>query len=45
MKVFRHVYRNDVLQPLVVALFLFQVGTGLFFVWRLTAAPVRRQMI
>jgi hypothetical protein len=39
MKVFRHVYRNDILQPLVVALFLFQVGTGLFFVWRLTAAP------
>ena len=36
------VYRNDVLQPLVVALFLFQVGTGLFFVWRLTAAPSDR---
>src|SRR6516225_107347 len=34
MKVFRHVYRNDILQPLVVALFLFQVSTGLFFVWR-----------
>ena len=42
MKVFRHVYRNDILQPLVVALFLFQVGTGLFFVWRLTAAPSDR---
>ena len=42
MKVFRHVYRNDLLQPLVVALFLFQVGTGLFFVWRLTAAPSDR---
>jgi hypothetical protein len=39
MKAFRHVYRTDILQPLVVALFLFQVGTGLFFVWRLTAAP------
>ena len=39
MNVFRHVYRNDVVQPLVVALFLFQVGTGLFFGWRLTAAP------
>ena len=38
MKVFRHVYRNDIVQPLVVALFLFQVGTGIFFVWRLTAA-------
>ena len=42
MKVFRHVYRNDILQPLVVALFLFQVSTGLFFVWRLTAAPSDR---
>jgi len=42
MKVFRHVYRNDILQPLVVALFLFQVGTGLFFVWRLTGAPSDR---
>jgi hypothetical protein len=42
MKVFRHVYRNDILQPLVVALFLFQVGTGLFFVWRLSAAPSDR---
>ena len=42
MQVFRHVYRNDILQPLVVALFLFQVGTGLFFVWRLTAAPSDR---
>jgi len=42
MKVFRHVHRNDILQPLVVALFLFQVSTGLFFVWRLTAAPSDR---
>jgi hypothetical protein len=42
MKVFRHVYRNDIVQPLVVALFLFQVGTGLFFVWRLTEAPSDR---
>jgi len=42
MQVFRHVYRNDILQPLVVALFLFQVGTGLFFVWRLTGAPSDR---
>lgn len=42
MKVFRHVYRNDIMQPLVVALFLFQVGTGLFFVWRLTTAPSDR---
>jgi hypothetical protein len=38
MKVFRQVYRTDILQPLVVALFLFQIGTGLFFVWRQTVA-------
>jgi len=42
MKVFRHVYRTEILQPLVVALFLFQVGTGLIFAWRLTAAPTDR---
>jgi hypothetical protein len=42
MKVFRHVYRTDILQPLVVALFLFQIGTGLFFVSRLAAAPSDR---
>jgi succinate dehydrogenase hydrophobic anchor subunit len=42
MKVFRHVYRTDILQPLVVALFLFQIGTGLFFVWRLTTGPSDR---
>lgn len=37
MKVFRHVYRNDILQPLVVTLFLFQVGTGLFFVFQIAS--------
>ena len=42
MKVFRRVYRTDVLQPVVVALFLFQIGTGLFFVWRQTAVPTDR---
>ena len=42
MKVFRHVYRTEIVQPLVVALFLFQIGTGLFFAWRLTAAPTDR---
>lgn len=42
MKVFRHLYRTNILQPLLVALFLFQIGTGLFFVWRLTAAPSDR---
>src|SRR5262249_7880782 len=42
MKAFRHGYRTGILQPLVVTLFLFQVGTGLFFAWRLTAAPSDR---
>jgi succinate dehydrogenase/fumarate reductase cytochrome b subunit len=42
MKAFRHVYRTGIVQPLLVALFLFQVGTGLFFVWRLTATPSDR---
>jgi hypothetical protein len=42
MKIFRHVYRTEILQPLVVALFLFQMATGLFFVWRRTAAPSDR---
>src|SRR5215469_4355586 len=42
LRAFRHVYRTNLVQPLLVALFLFQVGTGLFFVWRLTAAPSDR---
>jgi hypothetical protein len=42
MKLFRNVYRGEVLQPLLVALFLFQVGSGLFLVWRHTAAPSDR---
>jgi succinate dehydrogenase/fumarate reductase cytochrome b subunit len=32
MKIFRHVYRTEVLQPLLVTLFLFQIGTGLYLV-------------
>ena len=42
MKVFRHVYRTDILQPVLVALFFFQIGSGLFFVWRYTAATSDR---
>lgn len=42
MKMFRHVYRTDVLQPILVALLLFQIGTGLYFVWCYTAAPSDR---
>ena len=42
MKIFRHVYRTEVLQPLLFTLFLFQIGTGLYLVWRHTAAPSDR---
>ncbi|HLI11236.1 MAG TPA: hypothetical protein VKY65_06510 [Alphaproteobacteria bacterium] len=42
MKVFRHVYRTNLLQPILVALFFFQIGSGLYFVWRHTAAPSDR---
>jgi hypothetical protein len=42
MKVFRHVYRTEVLQPLLITLFFFQIGTGLYLVWRHTAAPSDR---
>jgi hypothetical protein len=39
MKVLRHVYRQEVLQPLLVALFLFQVGSGVYLA---TSASARR---
>jgi hypothetical protein len=42
MKVFRHVYRTELLQPVLVALFFFQIATGVYFVWRHTAAPSDR---
>lgn len=42
MKMFRHVYRTEVLQPVLVALFFFQILTGIYFVWRYTAAPSDR---
>jgi hypothetical protein len=42
MKIFRHVYRTELLQPLLVTLFLFQIGTGLYLVWRHTALPSDR---
>jgi hypothetical protein len=42
MKGFRHVYRTELLQPVLVALFFFQIATGLFFVWRYSAAPSDR---
>jgi hypothetical protein len=42
MKTFRHVYRTELSQPALVALFFFQIGTGLFFVWRGSRAPSDR---
>lgn len=42
MKIFRHVYRTEVMQPVLVALFFFQIGTGLYLVWRHTGAPTDR---
>src|SRR5262249_46760460 len=41
MKIFRHVYRTELVQPLVVTLFLFQIGTGLYLVWRLLVTWIR----
>lgn len=43
MKAVRHVYRQEVLQPLLVLLFLFQVGSGVYLATRATAArPIDR---
>jgi hypothetical protein len=42
MKGVRHVYRQEVLQPLLVALFLFQVGSGLYLATRAVAQPMDR---
>jgi hypothetical protein len=42
MKLFRYIYRGEILQPLLVVLFLFQVASGLVLVWRHTAAPSDR---
>ena len=41
-KAVRHVYRQEVLQPLLVALFLFQVGSGIYLATRATAEPTDR---
>ena len=42
MKGVRHVYRQEVLQPLLVALFLFQVGSGVFLATHAVAQPTDR---
>jgi hypothetical protein len=40
MKLFRHVYRGAILQPILVALLLFQIGSGLYLGWRRASAPM-----
>jgi hypothetical protein len=42
MKSVRHVYRQEVLQPLLVALFLFQVGSGVYLATHAGAQPMDR---
>jgi hypothetical protein len=42
MKGVRHVYRQEVLQPLLVALFLFQVGSGVYLATQAAAQPMDR---
>jgi hypothetical protein len=42
MKAVRHVYRQEVLQPLLVALFLFQVGSGVYLATNAVAQPMDR---
>jgi hypothetical protein len=42
MKVVRHVYRQGVLQPLLVVLLLFQVGSGVYLATRANSGPVNR---
>jgi hypothetical protein len=41
-KLFRHDYRTEVVQPILVALFLFQVGSGAYLAGRRTAEPMDR---
>jgi len=40
MKLGRLVYRNPFVEPLLVALMLFQIGSGLFLAWRWSAKPL-----
>jgi hypothetical protein len=42
MKAVRHVYRQEVLQPLLVALLLFQVGSGVYLATRARTRPIDR---
>jgi hypothetical protein len=42
MKAVRHVYRQEVLQPLLVVLLLFQVGSGVYLATRTRTRPIDR---
>jgi hypothetical protein len=42
MTAVRHVYRQEVLQPLLVVLLLFQVGSGVYLATRATTSPIDR---
>jgi hypothetical protein len=42
MKAMRHVYRQEFLQPLLVALFLFQVGSGVSLATHSDVRPIDR---
>jgi hypothetical protein len=42
MKAFRNVYRQEFLQPLLVALFLFQVGSGVSLATHARVRPIDR---
>jgi succinate dehydrogenase hydrophobic anchor subunit len=42
MKLFRHIYRGVVVQPILVALLLFQVASGLYLAIRRASAPMDR---
>ena len=42
MKAMRHIYRQEFLQPLLVALFLFQVGSGVYLATHSDVRPINR---
>ncbi|MFC5741321.1 hypothetical protein [Dyella tabacisoli] len=42
MKAFRVIYRAGLVEPVIVGLFLFQVGSGLYFVGQYTRSPSDR---
>ena len=42
MRLFRHIYRGVVLQPVLVSLLLFQVASGLYLAMRRASAPMNK---